>query len=138
MDHVSVPTAMRKRSPFLFYWGPFLAFASAILLFSSVPRLPEVPRGSDKVLHFLEYAVFAFLFWRALVKKDLFSFRWASFLPVVLISPGFAALDELYQSTVPGRHASFSDWWADVAGIFALITLILIGGRWRTRAGYET
>lgn len=125
MDHVSFSHQMKDRSRFLYYWGPVLLYATLILVASSVSRIPGPP-VSDKWLHFAEYSVFSLLLCRALKKNGRTQLSWRDFSLLFAAGLLFAALDEYYQSFVPGRNASISDWWADVAGILGIITFMKI------------
>ena len=66
----------------------------------------------DKVVHLIEYAVFAVLLLRALWMKDKPYIRYLTIAVIVL----FAASDELHQSFIPGRDASTMDLLADLLG----------------------
>ena len=129
----------RKIKAFLFYWGPVLLYSTLIFWLSSREVPPDLPRGADKILHFFEYFVFTFLLWRAFEQRG-----WrvrSKTLAVVLIAAIYAASDEVHQSLVPGRFASIYDWFADVAGILGMITLVLSKVKWRGAAvtyHYET
>jgi VanZ family protein len=82
-----------------------------------------------KLIHFAEYALLTFLWWRALVtvtspgKAALFAF---------LLASGYAATDEYHQTFVEGRHGSPVDWAIDSAGA-ALVALKLRTVRARDR-----
>jgi VanZ family protein len=82
-----------------------------------------------KLIHFAEYALLTFLWWRALVtvtspgRATLFAF---------LLASGYAATDEYHQTFVEGRHGSPVDWAIDSAGA-ALVALKLRTVRARDR-----
>jgi VanZ family protein len=104
-------------------WLMAAGFAGAILAVSSIPahsmpRAPELWRW-DKLIHALEYALATTLFYRALElsrpARDRRSLIFRVLLCVLLYS-GFGVLDELYQSTVPGRDSSVYDVMADILG----------------------
>jgi VanZ family protein len=82
-----------------------------------------------KLIHVAEYALLAFLWWRALVtvtspgRAALFAF---------LLSSGYAVTDEYHQTFVEGRHGSPVDWAIDSAGA-ALAALKLRSVRVRDR-----
>ena len=82
-----------------------------------------------KLIHFAEYALLTFLWWRALVtvtspgRAALFAF---------LLASGYAATDEYHQTFVEGRHGSPVDWAIDSAGA-ALVALKLRTVRVRDR-----
>jgi VanZ family protein len=134
VDHVSVSYQViysRDKRRFFFYWVPLILYAGAIFALSSLSALPEMPKKSDKILHFLEYSFFAFLLWRALARDRLWTLESSRFLIVILVGSLYAATDEIHQSYVPGRYASISDWFADVAGILGMLTLMVIRLKWR-------
>jgi VanZ family protein len=83
-----------------------------------------------KLIHFAEYALLCFLWWRALVtvtspgRAALFAF---------LLASGYAATDEYHQTFVDGRHGTPLDWAIDSAGA-AAAALRLRTARVRDRA----
>ncbi len=89
-----------------------------------------------KCAHVGEYAVLAWLFWRALRgsqsgEKTPWDWRFAGVALVLVIL--YAATDEFHQSFVPSRQASVVDVMIDSSGaVFALIFLWAVG-RWRHR-----
>ncbi len=120
---------MSKRSRFLYYWCPFLLYAALILCLSSY-KLPPGPKlVSDKSIHLVEYAIFALLLWRALTRDDSPRFTWKRVLVVAVTGALYGALDETYQSIIPGRDSSIRDWYADVAGILTIITISSVRAR---------
>jgi len=123
LDYVPVSAPMSERSPFLYYWCPFLLYAALILGLSSFTLPPGPNQVSDKTLHLIEYSIFAVLLWRALTQDDFNRFNWKRATIVALTGALYGALDETYQSIVPGRDSSVRDWYADVAGILTIITI---------------
>jgi len=124
------------RSNTLKQWLPFFAWVVLIFVGSSIPRLPGNPFGlpqwSDKVAHFMEYLILAFLFYRGIRVE-----RWRMGIPAWLIVLGtglaIASIDEYHQEYIPGRDANGWDWAADMAGV---ATGALIGmRRYRATAG---
>lgn len=109
---------------FLRYWLPFLLYSVLILTVSSQSHVPGAQHVQDKVAHFTEYGIFAFLFWRALIHTNRTGPHWPKIITIILISAGFGAFDEFYQSFIPGRFSSVYDWFADVAGILGMITFL--------------
>lgn len=109
-------------------------------MLSSLSAVPEMPKKSDKIVHFLEYFLFGFLLWRAVARDRFWAMESGRFLIVLLIGSLYAASDEIHQSYVPGRYASIYDWFADVAGILGMLTLMVIRLKWRgsDRQRYET
>lgn len=75
-------------------------------------QYPEILRPAQimarKLAHVAEFAVLAVLFWRALGGRG--------WLRPVLICGLCAALDEFHQALVPGRGASWKDWFVDMLG----------------------
>ncbi len=107
---------------FLRYWIPVIATASIIFFISSIPEPPvptfEIPH-LDKVFHFLEYGVLAFLLRRAMVNgRSPFWQRYAS-LAAVLFALIYGVSDELHQSFIPHRSPEFLDLLFDGAGAIA-------------------
>ncbi len=112
---------------FLFYHLPAIAYGAAIILLSSISslKLPELGiLRADKLLHFLEYAIFAILIFRSfseLLRK--YKMRYVmifSFFFLLL----FAALDEFYQRYIPGRHSDLSDLLIDILGASLILCLL--------------
>jgi VanZ family protein len=103
-----------------------------IFLFSAQPSLDSglgvIDFVGRKLIHFAEYGLLCFLWWRLLRTGTdpggaaLFAF---------LLSTLFAASDEFHQSFVEGRTATAVDWAIDTAGA-ALVAL-----RLRARARRE-
>jgi VanZ family protein len=97
---------------------PFFVGCAAIWWVSSQER-PFLPaslgfRGSDKLLHFCAYALLASLAsLRALRASDR---PRAVVFEVLLLAGCYGVVDELHQSTVPGRDSSLGDVGADVLG----------------------
>ncbi len=115
-------------------WLPLFAWVVVIFGLSSIPGMVtddiRLPSGSDKLIHFVEYAVFAVLFYRGL-SYDSGKVRWLLFFVVVTTGGGIAGLDEMYQSYIPGRDSSFFDLLADFAGAAAGSFVAIL---WRIRA----
>ncbi len=116
---------MRK---FVTAWGPAIAWMGVIFFLSSQPSLPAFPFAiPDKVAkksgHFIEYAILAVLFWRAL-RRTLRAGNptvWAFILTLL-----YAVSDEWHQTFVPGRHGRPMDVLIDGAGaVGGLIALFL-------------
>ena len=112
---------------FLKYHLPAILYAAAIIAFSCIPNLksPEIRfLTKDKVAHFLEYAIFAFLAFRSLAHLSDRSRTRTVALMTLLLLAGFAVVDELLQGFIPGRHADFRDYAADLAG-GSLVVIVL-------------
>lgn len=97
----------------------------ALIAATHYPRVPipgDVP-NSDKILHFVAFALLALLFW-------LFLGARASIWRAALVLIPYSALDEYTQQFV-GRDSNFPDWYADVAGIVAMLAVLEIRRRRR-------
>ena len=125
-----------KTRDILFYHLPALVYAALIIGISSIPKLRTPELGfiaTDKLLHFVEYGVFAFLFYRSFSRlQRLRSGRLVALLTVMFLAL-FAAGDEYHQRFVRGRVMDEFDFVADIAG-GALVTLWL-SRRSRSRPG---
>ena len=123
-----------KTRTLLVYHLPVLLYAGGIIAVSSIRNLPS-PQieglAMDKVAHFVEYALFAFLAFRSVSHLNS-SMKGVT---TVLLSLGFlivfAALDEYYQQFVPGREPDALDIISDIAG--ALLVLAILWFRERSR-----
>ena len=121
------------RSLRLDLWLPPLLLMGVIFFLSAQPSLDSglgvIDAVGRKLIHFAEYALLCFLWWRALVtvtspgRAALFAF---------LLASGYAASDEYHQTFVDGRHGSPIDWAIDSAGA-ALAALRLRTARARER-----
>jgi VanZ family protein len=98
-------------------WLPPLALMAVIFALSAQPHLSSGLGLADlvgrKLVHFLEYALLVFLWWRPL--RTRISSRRAA-LAALLIASAYAATDEWHQSFVAGRHGTPVDWVIDSAG----------------------
>jgi VanZ family protein len=102
-----------------------------IFIVSSIPSLtapgPEfVPK--DKIAHFAEYFILGVLLFKG-IGWTVSPSRAATFGFLFAVGASIGALDELYQSFVPGRMMSVYDWCADAVGV-ALGTGIFVFTRW--------
>ncbi|MBW3628730.1 MAG: VanZ family protein [Gemmatimonadetes bacterium] len=105
---------MRRVQP----WLPALAWAALIFLLSARPTVPvALELGSDKVAHFLAYAVLGALLARGQSRSGM------SAASACVLGAAYGASDEWHQSYVPGRSADPFDWVADTAGVIAGVTL---------------
>ena len=101
-------------------WLPPLVLMGLIYLFSAQPSLDSGLGWIDivgrKLIHFGEYALLCFLWWRLL--RTAMPDRRAALLAFV-VSCLYAATDELHQSYVDGRNGTPVDWAIDSAGAAA-------------------
>ena len=92
-------------------WGPPVLWAAVIFAFSSVPDLGTGLGGWDlllrKLAHAVEYALLGLLLARAAGRPAV----------ALALGVGYAALDELHQTLVPGRVGSPVDVAIDAAGV---------------------
>jgi VanZ family protein len=101
-------------------WLPPLLVMGLIYVFSAQPSLDSglgwIDSVGRKLIHFGEYALLCFLWWR-LLRSTMPSRRAA--LLAFLISSLYAVTDEFHQSFVDGRHGTPVDWAIDSAGAAA-------------------
>lgn len=100
-----------------------VVYYSGLIALSSIPSdgLPAVNVAHiDKIAHLSIYGGLGFLLARVFP-------RWWMAVAVGSILGGS---DELYQLTTPGRHCSWWDWTADVAGVCLGCLCLLL---WRKR-----
>ena len=84
---------------------------------------PRAPRFhvSDKAVHAAAYFVLGGLFWLTLRAYGMR--QWKRTIYVLLTLTVYAALDELTQQLVTGRHAAAGDWLADMVGLVTVVAL---------------
>jgi VanZ family protein len=124
------------------YWWPAMVWATAIFFFSTdvfggehtsrfiIPflrwLLPDAAPETltqlhfliRKASHFIEYFVLSLLVLRGL-RGESNGWKWSWGVTALLIAAGYAALDELHQSFVPGRGGAAQDVLLDSAGAIA-------------------
>jgi VanZ family protein len=124
---------MRMRPLRLDLWLPPLVLMGVIFALSAQPSLDSglgvIDQIGRKLIHFGEYALLCFLWWRALASVT--SARRAALLAFVLAS-GYAVTDEIHQTFVEGRHGTPVDWLIDSAG--AAVVALTLGTRERSAA----
>lgn len=117
---------------FIIYHLPFLLFAALIFTISSIPNLrqPQLKfLAVDKIAHFIEYALFAFLTFRSFTHLSS-KLSVNQSLTISLIFLGFfAMLDEFYQRYIPGRFFDIYDILTDILG--ASLVLFILSKRLR-------
>lgn len=101
----------------LVWWVPALAFMGIIAWFSHQPTWPDAALGyPDWLLHGGAYVCLAVLCQLGAGRGQLPPGWRASWLAAG-VALAYGALDELHQSTVPGRVAAVDDWVADAVGV---------------------
>jgi len=96
-------------------WLPVLLLELLIIVVSSQSDVGVTTRHHlDKVAHIGEYAALSALLYRALRLTG--GGRRESLTGAILLVGFLGGADEIYQSTVPGRDSSRSDWLADCCG----------------------
>lgn len=122
-----VRTSKTPVNKFLKYHAPALAYATLIIVVSSIEKLtaPEIEwLSTDKLAHVLEYALFAFLVYRSFSNMPPLSKGTLPTLSALLFLILFAASDEFHQKFVEGRTADALDVLADVLGGSVVILLM--------------
>lgn len=105
---------------FVSHYLPPIAYATAILIVSSIPRLDTPDLGVtflDKIFHGIEYMILAALVLRAAKARSSEAKTPKLIILSLTICLVFSAFDEYHQSFIPGRFADVFDFVADAAGI---------------------
>lgn len=106
---------------------PLLFFMCGIYAASALPgnRVPAII--NDKLAHTIEYFVFGLLI--ALFMAGVTNNHAVRYWSTVLFGAFYAATDEIHQSFVPKRDASFIDFGCDVLGLTLAVIVISLGIR---------
>lgn len=116
-------------------WGPVVAWMAAIFVVSGLSAPPAMPGGMSFTSgHLLAYGLLA-----ALIARALAGGRWdgvgvVPLLQAWCLTMAYGASDEMHQSFVPGRCATFGDWLADGLGAAAALACLAVIARWRRGA----
>ncbi len=114
------------------YWAPPIVWAGLILVGTSLPRAPGPDVvGFDKVSHFFAYGVLGLLLMRSLLRCRCQAPHRAALLTLA-VGAVFAAVDELHQSWIPGRHTDILDFAADCVGLALAIAAMWTFRRHKT------
>ena len=111
------------------YFEPLLRWLFPHL---SPAQVEMLHHGFRKTCHLTEYAILAWLFWRAIrkpVKHDPRPWLWTEAGLALAIVFLYAAGDELHQAFVPSRTAQVSDVLIDTCG--GAVALLLLWLRWK-------
>jgi VanZ family protein len=107
-------------------WVPPLVLMGLIFVLSDQPSLDSglglIDTIGRKLVHFAEYALLCFLWWR------VFSYGLPARRAVLLaflVASAYAATDEYHQTFVDGRHGTPVDWAIDSAGAALAAHLLL-------------
>lgn len=103
-------------------------YVIALFVATHYPRITipgDIPQ-SDKLVHFVAFALLAFLWWRFIAALGHESSRLLVASAVGLLA--YAALDEYLQQFV-GRHTDVMDFLADGAGIVGVLAVIALARR---------
>ncbi len=115
-------------------WGPVLAHMAALYWISSLSDPGELPPGvSDKVAHFVAYAVLGTLALRACAGGRWVGVTGRAAVRAAGLAAAYGAFDEIHQRFTVGRHSSMADWVADALGACAAVTLGLVLARFARR-----
>ena len=130
-----IETRNNRWRHFTVYHLPVIVYAVVVLSISSIPYL-KTPKvriiAFDKLVHFLEYAIFAALTFRSFSRISVSISTDRAFLLSALFIVVFAFLDEMHQYIIPGRDSDPLDFVTDVVGAFlVLVYLWLVRKRGR-------
>ncbi len=118
-------------STFTKYWLPVIGFSILIILLSSIPGRvnPFDFHFKDKLIHGLEYAVLAWLWFRAIRFSTSIHSPLKIGMLTVLVCSIFGFLDESYQLLIPDRVSDKFDLLADATGSFLAVSIAVIKSR---------
>lgn len=113
----------------LYRWA-LPVYWAALFTATHIPKVPfadRAPQRTDKVVHFVVFAMLAFLLWRFhQVRRGRVGELFVWVATVVIAT--YAAADEILQEFV-GRSLEFYDWLADVSGAVMVLAVL----EWRRR-----
>ena len=112
---------------FLKYHLPVILYALTIISISSLSHLktPQIRfLAFDKIAHFFEYAIFAYLAVRSFSHISQKIKNNSAFLLTALFIVIFAIFDEYFVQTLSRRTSSMYDLLADVIGAFLLLAIL--------------
>lgn len=124
----SGPSLVTEQHPW--YGLLTLAYLAAVYSLSSVPdfamsRNDPVFQAALNLFHIPLFAGLAFCVARAIsAGEGRHEPSWRHSGVTFLGVGTYAALDEWHQSFVPGRHASLSDFFLDLAGVLAVVLVL--------------
>ena len=108
----------------IWVWGPAVAMMAAIFYASSIPDLSALPGGiSDKVGHFVGYALLGGLVLRAFAGAHVAGAKASTAWIALAISVAYGASDEGHQHFVRVRTPDVNDLAADAIGAAVAIAV---------------
>ena len=114
-------------------WGPVAGLAALVFVLSHQPSVLGAQLLWDKLLHAAGYTVLGVAAQRA-THGGMTAVRPGPALAAVLLTIGYGVLDEIHQSTVPGRESSPADAAADAVGAVMAVWVFVAARRWVSRA----
>ena len=106
----------------------FFVYAVVVLIFAFYPSLsvPEVsaPFSPDKIAHFAQYFIFAFLYY--IYRTSCKAQRKAIFIELFFIGAMISVFTEVIQEFIPGRSKCWWDVLANLLGFYGFIAFKLI------------
>jgi len=115
-----------------------ILYAMLIIGLSSIPgrSFPDIKwLSQDKLIHICEYLIFGILVGQVIAFRV--TARSRIFLFTLLLAGAFGALDEVYQTLIPGRDNSYADWIADLLGVIAGSSLFMLWRYYRDQAAAD-
>ncbi len=104
----------------------FIIWIVVILAVSSIPDLTITSKNFtwiDKIAHFVEYGIWAFLFFMMLKQEDKIRNQKSTFLIIIDFGFFLALIDEIHQIFIPGRNVQIFDFIANILGIIVVLLI---------------
>jgi VanZ family protein len=114
---MSISASLKQCRPLL-AWGPSLLWAVTIIVVSVLPVGITPPLNIahfDKVCHFFEFSVLAFLLVWGMSRSGM-PFGMKNGVFALILSSGYGIVIEILQYFVPGRQADIMDAAGNLAG----------------------
>jgi VanZ family protein len=114
-----------------YHFLPVAFYMGIIWFFSAQPYLGVTEEFHDslfilrKMVHVTEFAILTVLVWRALHKSFPYISLPITILWTIIIVLGAAAMDEVHQTFVPGRHGKVLDVVIDSMGMIIVLFAFL-------------
>jgi len=117
---------------FFLTWGPVLAYGGLIYIQSAFPQAVPIGFPLDKIIHFFEFSLLGFFIIRSFLLTWNIG-QWTAVFLAGTLAGLWGVLDEIHQSFVPARNASWGDGLADILGAFAGAAAFLWFGKYLYR-----